>query len=396
MTVPTLYWILNGCGLEAERVTGGPVRFHEISRRWQREGTFRQRLITTSGGAGMLQRMGCELDITRVPAAVLGRRERFRAMRLWSYVVSAVAGGPIVRRLAAPDVVVTVSDYFCDIIPALALKRRHPGTRWIAWIHHKELPPGERPGAYVVNALTWRLQEWSFRRIARHADQAWVLDSDAGDQVRARLLALGMPAERIRAMRNGIDLEAIQRVPERAKTVDAVMVGVRPNKGMHDIIPVWEEVQRLRPGTTLRLMGSMSGEAAVLGEIRQRGLDRVIEVIRPEGGYLPAEVYYARLREARLLFAPSHEEGWGIAVCEAMACGLPVVAWDLPVYRRVYGEALDGVRRFDAGAMAAALTGLLVDPVRCAARREGGRRAASAYDWRTIAVQDGAALRAVL
>ena len=31
---------------------------------------------------------------------------------------------------------------------------------------------------------------------------------------------------------------------------------------------------------------------------------------------------------------PSHEEGWGIAICEAMACGLAVVAYDLPAYER--------------------------------------------------------------
>lgn len=391
MTLPSIYWILNGCGLEAERVTGGPVRFHEISRRWRHEG-FRQQLITTSGGAGMLRRMGCELDISHVPAAIFGRRERFRALRLWSYVISALACGPVMRKLSAPDVVVTVSDYFCDIIPAVAAKRRWRGCRWIAWIHHKELPPGERPGVYVVNALMWWLQEWSLRRIARHADQAWVLDSDAGDRVRVRLLALGMPAEHIRAMRNGIDLKKIQNMPETAKTVDAVMVGVRPNKGLHDIIPVWEEVQRLRPGTTLRLMGSMSGEAAVLAEIERRGLDRVIEVLCPEGGYLPADSYYAKIKEARLLFAPSHEEGWGIAICEAMACGLPVVAWNLPVYRRIYGDVLDGVRCFDTPALAATLTGLLLDKAQYALRCRQVCSLASVYDWGVIATQDLMAL----
>jgi hypothetical protein len=29
----SILWILNGCGLEGKGITGGPVRFYEISRR---------------------------------------------------------------------------------------------------------------------------------------------------------------------------------------------------------------------------------------------------------------------------------------------------------------------------------------------------------------------------
>lgn len=380
---PSIHWLLTGCGLDADTITGGPVRFHEISKRWWRDGWRAQRLLTTSGGAAMLRRMGCELPLTMLPASLVARRERWRATRLWSYLVTAMGSGATLRRLPAADVVVTVSDYFCDIVPALRLKRR--GARWVAWIHHREQPPHERPGNRAVNTLTWRMQGWSFQRIARHADLACVLDTAAGDQVRDALLALGMPAERIVAMRNGIDRAAIDRVAEPAKRVDAVLVGVRANKGMHDILPVWREVLRLRPGTTLRLMGGMSGEAAMLDELRASGLEGSIEVLKPSGGYLPAEHYYTRIKEARLLFAPSHEEGWGIAVCEALACGLPVIGYDLPVYRRIYGDALIAVPCFDRDALARALVATLDDQERFARQVAAGRACAARYDWDCIA-----------
>ena len=43
---PRILWILNGCGMEAGSITGGPVRFHEISRRLQAAGAWDQTLQT--------------------------------------------------------------------------------------------------------------------------------------------------------------------------------------------------------------------------------------------------------------------------------------------------------------------------------------------------------------
>lgn len=54
------------------------------------------------------------------------------------------------------------------------------------------------------------MQRWSFKRIAAHADAAWINDTLAGDEIERRLLALGMDKSRIRRMQNGIDLSTIQ------------------------------------------------------------------------------------------------------------------------------------------------------------------------------------------
>lgn len=393
MKMFTIQWILNGCGLEGGSITGGPVRFHEISRRWQSlHPATKQRLMTTPGGKKMLSGMGCEIPATIVRASLVLRHEPFRAFRFWSYIISAISGRRAVKSLESPDVVITVSDYFCDIVPALAFKRRMPGCRWVAWIHHRELPPAQRPGNRAVNTLTWKMQEWSLRRIARHADSAWVYDTDAGDLVKARLLAFGMDPGRIRIMRCGINLRQIADAPSPVKTFDAAMVGVRPNKGLYDIIPIWEKVLTMRPGTTLRLMGGMSGEAGMLAEIKSRGLGDFIVPFKPDGGFLPAEQYYAKLKEARILFAPSHEEGWGMAVCEAMAAGLPVAAYDLPVYKRIYGNAFRAVPCFDHDKFAEAIASLLDVQSEFESFRERGLACAEKYDWDEIAKDDSKSL----
>ena len=385
----SILWILNGCGLEGRGITGGPVRFHEVSKRFAADGRV-QHLLTTLGGKTMQMTLGCQLPMTVVPASLILRSEPCRPFRFWSYLVTSLLWRFRAAKLPRTDVLVTVSDYFCDIIPALALKRR-TGAKWIAWIHHCETDPKERPGNRLVNELTYRMQRWSFKRIAAHADSAWINDTLAGDEIERRLLALGMPKSRIRRMQNGIDLGGIgdQGSGNRSGT-DAVMIGVRPNKGLHDIIPIWQMVTKLRPGTTLTLMGGMSGEAEVVKEIERLGLP--ITVFKPENGFLPAADYYAKIKEAKILFAPSHEEGWGIAVCEAMAAGLPVVAYDLPAYRKIYPGAYSAVPCFDQAMFAHAVARILNDPAEYDRLQNLGRICASQYDWNAIAAADSAAV----
>ena len=356
----SILWILNGCGLEGKGITGGPVRFHEISHRLKDRG-HHQHLLTTSGGKAMLSALGCSLPMTIVPSSLLIKKEPCRPFRFWSYVITSLLWRIKRNKLPKSDVIVTVSDYFCDIIPALALKNRH-GAKWIAWIHHCEADPKTRPGSRLVNEITSRMQKWSFRQIAMQADC--------------------------------IDLTAIQNAPEpEHKTIDAVMIGARPNKGLFDIIPIWEKVNELRPGTRLFVMGGMSGEADVKDQAKESGLP--ITFFKPEAGFLPANQYYAKIKDARILFAPSHEEGWGIAVCEAMAAGLPVVAYDLPAYKKIYYDAYAKIPCFNAEKFASAIVSVLTDTTLYSELKQRGTTTAKQYDWNQIAVEDESAIDSV-
>ncbi len=72
----------------------------------------------------------------------------------------------------------------------------------------------------------------------------------------------------------------------------------------------------------------LQGELGISGRVLQRqGLSR--------------EELAAAYRCARAVVLPSKAEGFGLPVIEALACGSPVVASDLPVLREVGGSAVD-------------------------------------------------------
>jgi phosphatidylinositol alpha-mannosyltransferase len=77
------------------------------------------------------------------------------------------------------------------------------------------------------------------------------------------------------------------------------------------------------------------------------------------------------------------QESFGIAVVEAMAAGIPVVATDIPGYREVLSDGVEGllVPARDPEALAAALVKVLTEPELAARLGGAGRDRARTFDW---------------
>jgi glycosyltransferase involved in cell wall biosynthesis len=379
---------LNGDGLCTTGMSGGDVRTFEVLRVWERRGLARVHAVTTSGGAAKLARVHLDWPQTRLKASLVGTVERRRFYRVVSYLISALHIRFREKAVPEADAVMSSSDFFCDTETAACLKARRPGLRWVAMIYHLYTNPFERPGSFVVNAGWFLLQRWSLWRIARHADVAMVHDTFEGERAADVLVALGMKRSAVFKFRNGVDVASYPApLPESDRTLDAVFVGqLRPNKGVFDFVPVWREVRRRCPDAVLTVIGQGSPEiiAQLESVIRDAGLQGAIVLA---GQKSEAERIDA-LRRAKVFFMPSREEGWGIALCEAMAAGTSTVAWDLPVYRRHYSGVLQTAPCFDTEALAQVTADLLLNPDRRGELGRLGRERAAAYDWGLIAAED--------
>ncbi len=92
-------------------------------------------------------------------------------------------------------------------------------------------------------------------------------------------------------------------------------------------------------------------------------------------GYVSREDARDLLRAAEVVVLASDEEGFGLPLAEALACGAACVASDAPALVEVAGGAARHFARGNAGALAAALADALAPEARCALQAAARRRA---------------------
>lgn len=173
----------------------------------------------------------------------------------------------------------------------------------------------------------------------------------------------------------GLDLDIIKESLSGAsdeKVYDAIFVGRHDQgKGILDLVEAWGLVTARRPNSLLVTAGIMTPEyrARLDRLIRKLGLeDRIVL-----SGVVDEQTKFRLMKESRVCVFPSYLEGWGIVPQEALACGLPVVVYDLPVYAENI-KPCDAVRSVPLGdieALAAATLQLIEAEGSCPANTEG-------------------------
>lgn len=200
------------------------------------------------------------------------------------------------------------------------------------------------------------------------------------------LMDMGVPADRVTPLRNGVDLSlfrppadrralraSLDLPPPDAAPVLACVGNLVELKRYHLAI---EALAHLPPGTRLMIVGAGPEEAALRRLAESRGVTDRVRFL----GRVPHERLHEIYGAADALILASSREGWPNVLLEAMACGTPVVA------SRIWGTpevvaAPEAGRLFDtpSGAgVADAVTALLDSPP----PREATRIYAEGFGWR--------------
>lgn len=193
---------------------------------------------------------------------------------------------------------------------------------------------------------------------------------------------------------NGINMDELsarqntesvwERFPYLRETAYVVFVGrLHYSKGLDILAHAFAQVARVIDKVHLVVIGPDFGASnAFRSDIRRLGIASRVHVL---GGIYGADKL-ALIQHASCFCLPSRQEGFSMAIIEAMAMGLPVVISDACHFPEVSTEAAGLVVKLDDTAFAQAILSLLTDEA--TRMRQGANAhhlASSRYQWKSIA-----------
>lgn len=313
-------------------MSGGDDHALKLVAHLKRHGQTIKVILPTDAYRGVLS-----ADIERIDVPTLPFESSLRAIKpilllfyLWRIAFAWFA----IRRLNRSSEFTTIaaSHLFHDVFPMAFQKKR--GLLFVYAYHLIKFSRSQTGFAARISSLL----EWASLCAMRGRDTYIITSSDV---VRSQLLSIfPKKGEHIFLTRNGVDVDTIKRVPPQEKSIDVVFCGrlVR-HKGCRDLLYAISLIpSSLVKKTVLIGKGPDLTEITSLsGDLRLKNVQIVANADDHEK--------FIMMKSAKVLVLPSYEEGWGIVVGEALACGIAVIAYEIEEIYSIWGKSVTWVER---------------------------------------------------
>jgi|GEM_PF-2660325 len=356
-------------------MAGGLVHLIEVARRWEH---FDLTVFGPSNARAVFEKALPAARFVALPSCGLIRS------RAVVFLLRAALAPFALLKLRTCDVLLAQSHFLPDVVPAVVFG----GSNAAVEIWHVQEPPWHRPGSLLNNVLAFANE-----RIGLFLVWLFLRTVIAGSRLVVQKTAL-LARKAVFVTTNGADHIVLPLSEHRGARAGALYVGrLHPTKGISDLISAWKIVVQKCGPQTLVIAGD--GESAYVADLKRQiaslGLTECIQMAGP----VCEQEKRALLVSVRAFAFPSYEEGWGIALAEAMAAGTPCVTYGLEIYEEVFPKGRLHAPLGDANAFAIQLVNLLSDD---ALNRKISREAMElgrSFRWRNAAEIEASALRSL-
>ncbi len=174
---------------------------------------------------------------------------------------------------------------------------------------------------------------------------------------------------------NGLDFQAIAKLPKAHQTNDLIFVGrLIAHKNIPLLVEACQLVIKQYPKLKVTIIGDGPQAADIRNQIDSLGLSSHIKLLSG----VDDDHKFALMKASKVFVTPSSREGFGITVLEANAAGLPVVTINAPenAARHLITAANGTVCDATAPALARAISYWLEHP-----QAHRAQAIAKTYDW---------------
>jgi glycosyltransferase involved in cell wall biosynthesis len=343
-------------------LSGGDRIFLECSKRWVKK-DVKINIFTVERGYQFCRSYG----LNNVNYAVLSSLKADNRGFLFSYIIRILRGcskamfGHFSFNEDEVVIVYSSSDFWPDSLPASIMKMRFRNVHWVAGFYLFASSPLSKSSPYkgkrLATGLFYYLSQLPiFFLIRKYASMVWV----TSEPDRWRFIGNGqLTADTVVAVRGGVDVKTPGLIPEpEEKKFDAVFIGrFHPQKGILELIDIWNFVVQRKKSAVLAIIGVGDLEGEVRAKIKKYGLSDNITMFGFKDGVEKLKIF----KDSRVVVHPAIYDSGGMAACEAMACGLPGVSFDLPALKTYYPKGMLKTPCYDLSMFAENIMKLLND-----------------------------------
>ncbi len=359
-----LRFLLSFLAWSSGGLSGGDRHLAEVAARWREQ--VEVAVLAPPGAAEMLGPL-----IGDVPFHELGSKVEPGPALALEYVRRAVEVA--VRDGVRVDVVAGASHFVPDAAAVSAGVRR--GALGVAYVYHLV---GDRRDLRARTLWSKSDERVGLALLRRRADVVFVSNEPTAASLRSR----GFDTVRTAV---GLDVLSFRPTNLSLQPPRGVFVGRMTHaKGPIDAVEAWSRVTKDVADAHLVMVGTEPERERARRRASELGIARSVQW----PGFVSESEKRRLLSEARVLIAPSYEEGWGIAVCEALASSLPVVAYRLPVLDELFGSSYLAASVGDVDGIAVLAAAVLTDDELAKRLGREGRRTAERYDVERVAEEE--------
>ena len=241
-------------------------------------------------------------------------------------------------------VLYSASEFWQDSLPSLILKLRYPKITWIAAWYQTAPNPfiGFRENGIFnilpnLRSTLYFLVQWPIKPIIKKWADFIFITSEPDKIFFPRQNNL----RKVIVIKGGVDLDKIEEFKKNKreeKKYDAVFQGrFHPQKGVLELIDIWKRVVGRKADAKLVMIGDGPLMKAVSQKIKEENLEKNVILT----GYLfDGDQKHDIFLKSKIVLHPALYDSGGMAAAEAMAFGLPGIAFDLNALKTYYPQGV--------------------------------------------------------
>jgi len=187
------------------------------------------------------------------------------------------------------------------------------------------------PGNKFVRYLAYAFYRISLV-LLRKADVIFVITKE----LKSELARIGFNDKKLVITGNAVEDDLIRNIKRPSNPqIDCLFIGrINETKGIYDLLEVTKIITEHKPDFSLHMMGrgDRSSETRFKNILKKTSLDKNINLIGFKSGIEKFKI----IKSSKCFLFLSPSESFGVAVLEAVCCGLPTLVYDLDVYKKLY------------------------------------------------------------